>query len=222
MEEGGKGSATESAIQKRLELWHKRGARDLENAPEFYGKLGYAAEWFGAQPKLQSTWKQLIRVYFYARKKRPTSNLIRAFQAGSWGRPECEAAIFEMFALPSENSKVWPYPGFSDFWFLRDRGIYTHLFYRARADYLSQKIQNHRPECIVFYGTTYRFLIEGIIRRSFESTPIHGLKAVNVNGVKCFLTWHPTARNGVDDDYFEKVDRYISELLRKGSHPEHE
>ena len=213
MEEGGKGSASESAVQKRLELWQKRGARDVENAPEFYSELSYAGEWFGLQPKLQPTWKQLIRILFYVKRKTPTKDSMLAFQAGNWGRPECEAAIFEMFALPAENSAAWPYPAFTNAWFLKSRGLHTHLFYNSRAAYFRQKIQNNHPECLIFYGTGYEFLIEGVIRHSFESTPINGLKAVIVEGVNCFLIRHPAARNGVDDAYFEKAGRYISQFL---------
>jgi hypothetical protein len=214
MEEGGKGSATESAIQQRLEFWQRRQACDVENAPEFYGKLSYATKWFGSKPTSQTTWRQLIRVLFYAKQKVPNDKAVKAFQAGSWGRPECEAAIFEMFALPAENSQDWPYPDFTDAWFLKSRSLYTHFFYSTRVAYFRQKIQNNRPQCLIFYGMSFEFLFEGIIRHSFTHTPIKGLKAVTVDGVNCFLIRHPATRNGVNDFFFEQAGKYISQFLR--------
>lgn len=129
MEEGGKGSATESAIQRRLELWQEQRRTDLEIAPEIYGKLGYATQWFGSNPKLQSTWRLLIRVLLHSKEMPVAKDLVRAYQSQKWGRHECEAAIFEMFALPAGNSQGWLYPNFTDAPFLKSREIYTdHLF----------------------------------------------------------------------------------------------
>jgi hypothetical protein len=192
-----------------------RRADDVEIAPEFYGRLSYATKWFGSQPELQPTWRQLIRVLFYAKRKTPTNDSVLAFQAGSWGRPECESAIFEMFALPAENFQDWPYPDFTDTWFSKSRGLYMHHFYRCRATYFRQRIQNSHPKCLIFYGTGFKFLFEGIIRHSFESTPINGLKAVIAEGANCFLIRHPAARNGVNDDYFKEVGQYISQFLNQ-------
>lgn len=121
-----------------------------------------------------------------------------------------------MFALPAENSQDWPYPIFTDAWFLKNRGLYTHFFYNSRATYLRQKIQSYGPECLIFYGTGYEFLFEGVIRQSFKPTPVNGLKAVSTEGLNCFLIRHPAARNGVNDAYFENVGRYISRFLPKG------
>src|ERR1700721_728273 len=118
MEEGGKGSATESAISQRLELWHKRGRKDAEASHEFYNELGYAMQWFGSKPKLQTTWKQLIRILLHSKKMPVTNDLIRIYQSERWGRYECEAAIFEMFALPAGNSQAWPYSDFTNVPFL--------------------------------------------------------------------------------------------------------
>jgi hypothetical protein len=81
MEEGGRGSATETAIKQRLELWHSRGRRDSEIAHEFYNELGYATEWFGSKPKLQRTWSQLIRVLLHSKNLPVTNDLIRSYQS---------------------------------------------------------------------------------------------------------------------------------------------
>ncbi len=213
MEEGGKDSATESAIIKRLELWKARDSKDVENAPEFYGELDYASEWFDPNPKSQSTWRQLIRIFLYAKQRAVSEKHILLIQADDWGRPESESAIFEMFSLPARGIKDWPYPNFCDAWFLKSRGIYTHSFYNLRANYIQQKIKDHQPQCLVFYGTTYDFLFEGLIRQSFEKTELSGLKISNFGQTPCFLVRHPTAWNGVSDDYFESVGRYISKFI---------
>ena len=209
MEEGGAGSATEPAIKKRLELWKRRGAKDLENAPEFYGALEYATEWFGKRPKLQSTWRQLIRVLFYSNAIEATRDSIRFYQAQKWGRPECEAAIFEMFALPAGNSQVWPYPSFTDAPFLRSRDSYVGSFLNCRADCLRKKIEFYQPRSLICYGTTYKEYFERIICQHFRQTSESDIKKASFGQTNCFLIYHPT-KKGVTNAYFEKVGKFIA------------
>jgi len=209
MEEGGKGSASESAIQRRLELWQERGCKDSEIAPEFYEKLGYATQWFGSKPKLQSTWRQLIRVLLHSKKAQVTNDLVRAYQAQKWGRYECEAAIFEMFALPVGNSQAWPYPDFTDAPFLKSRETYTNQLFDFRVNYLREKILCHQPERVIFYGTSYKNRFEKIIQSAFMTTDENGLYKTNFGKTDCFLIFHPT-KKGITNAYFENVGRFIS------------
>jgi hypothetical protein len=208
MEEGGKGSATEAAIKHRLELWHKRGRKDSEIAHEFYTELGYATQWFGSKPKLQSTWRQLIRVLFHSKRIQATNDLIRTYQSKMWGRHECEAAIFEMFALPVGNIREWPYPDFTDAPFLKSRDAYTSHLSDFRANYLQEKICCYEPECLIFYGTSYKHWFEKIIQGVFTPTGESNLFKAAFRQTDCFLISHPT-KKGITNAYFESVGKFI-------------
>jgi hypothetical protein len=208
MEEGGKGSAAEAVIKQRLELWHKRGRKDTEAAHEFYNQLGYATEWFGSKPKLQSTWRQLIRVLLHSKKITPNKDLIRKYQSEIWGRHECEAAIFEMFALPAGSIREWLYPTFTDAPFLKSRDIYTNHLSDFRASYFQEKIRHHKPQYLVFYGTSYRNWFEKIIQGTFKPTGERGLFKTIFEKADCFLISHPT-KKGITNAYFDNVGKFI-------------
>ncbi|MBV30992.1 MAG: hypothetical protein CMP46_00550, partial [Rickettsiales bacterium] len=53
-------------IQRRIDLWEKRGYRKLEDCRSFYQALSVSKsnEWFSKDPKIQQTWKMYIRILF--------------------------------------------------------------------------------------------------------------------------------------------------------------
>jgi hypothetical protein len=213
MEEGGRDSAKESAIEKRLELWQSRGSRDVESAPDFYKSLNYADEWFHKKPKRQATWHQLIRLQLHLDQIEVTDEDIFKVQTTSWGKNDSKSAIFELFALPVPNSREWPYPNFCEAWFLKNRGIYTHFFYNQRAATLRQKIWDHCPKRVIFYGITYKFLYEGLIQKTFENTPVNGVQKVSVGKTHFFLIRHPAAQTGVNNAYFQNAGSMVSKFI---------
>jgi hypothetical protein len=133
----------------------------------------------------------------------------RTYQAQQWGRYECEAGIFEMFALPAGNSQEWPYPDFTDASFLKSREIYTNHLFDFRVNYLHEKIRSHQPERVIFYGTSYKKRFEKIIQSAFMATGENRLYKTAFGRTDCFLISHPT-RKGTANAYFENVGRFIS------------
>ncbi|MEK7781447.1 MAG: hypothetical protein AAB370_08100 [Verrucomicrobiota bacterium] len=217
MEEGGADSSSLHSIRERLNLWHQNGCPTLEDAAQFYPKLDYARPWFAQPPENQATWRQLIRVLEFSKNIQPTEEQIGDIQKSKWGRPDSEAAILELFSLPSPTATEWRYGQFAnDLFYLKSRELYMHYLYQQRADYLRGRILEHKPCAVFFYGwgkgQIYKRLWEGIVRQSFFHTELQNLERCNVGATQCFHMRHPVDRKDGADEYFSRVGRLLSQL----------
>jgi hypothetical protein len=206
MEEGGKGSSTAPFLNRRLEIWKRRGKRELESAPEFYGHLGYATEWFGLHPKPQATWKELIRVLLILSGENPTKETILNYQASQWAKDSDAVCIPEMFPLPAQSLAEWNYERISKLPFLINRTVYTHSLYEHRAKFLRSKIESSKPNVVIFYGTSYIHFWEGIVGQKFNQTRPSRLSQATLGNIPCFAMIHPTREM---PEYFVNVGKHI-------------
>src|SRR5437762_14089358 len=63
------GGWDEPSVQVRLDAWEQSGCPELENAPTFYPASGNS-RWHCDGAKIQTTWRQLIRMLLLARGSR--------------------------------------------------------------------------------------------------------------------------------------------------------
>src|SRR4051794_15088674 len=71
--------ATFDQVASRLRTWNARGAKELENAPDFFAAAGIDSG-HGAKAKVQPAWSQLIRMLLLARGERDSEKEILNFQ----------------------------------------------------------------------------------------------------------------------------------------------
>jgi hypothetical protein len=95
IEEGGGGSIPE--IERRVSCWLNRGGHELEDLVEYHSAIG-VTRWFDPVPKLQPTWRQLIRVLLAA-KSGDDREAIRRYQASKLGRWTGQTCLIELLTV---------------------------------------------------------------------------------------------------------------------------
>jgi hypothetical protein len=153
MEEGGGSSLAE--VETRIETWRARGANELENLAEFHRAIGVTRH-FGGRPALQRTWAKLIHVLFGLRGEVADTERVRIYQATRLGRHGGETALIELLPLPSPSTRDWLYREISDIPYLATRESYRQHVAPLRVWRLRERIAQHRPQVVIFYGVAYR------------------------------------------------------------------
>lgn len=77
MEEGG-GNTFES-IAKQLDIWDAHGRKELLDVAKYAREMNIT-RWYGDHPKLQPTWKHLIRIVLTAEGQPVDAETMRQYQ----------------------------------------------------------------------------------------------------------------------------------------------
>jgi hypothetical protein len=169
MEEGGGNDSGQ--VEHRFKVWNQRGQNATEDLVEFQKEIGITKWFVPPKPRLQATWKKLIRIYLSAngREAVPDVEAIRDFQVNRLGRRQISPkspspCLFELMPLPSPGLDECPcywlaeqYPGLT---FLNDRDDYTEKIRAKRIELLRQHIRRYQPAVVCFYGMDY-FTLSG-------------------------------------------------------------
>lgn len=211
MEFGGGNSLEE--IVSRLKGWYERGGKELEDLGPI--DVGAGSRWFLPPYPLQPTWAKLIRIVLTAEKQPPTKGATRAYQRDMLGRAGGLDCILELLPLPSPGLGHWMfYPAFaqkySQLWYLRNRETYTQKVAPTRIAHLRARIEEHQPQAVVFYGSSYRYWWEQIPGRTFEPSNLNKVLVATKGPTLFIVMQHPTAR-GVSTSYFDAIGRMIAE-----------
>jgi hypothetical protein len=211
MEFGGGGSWAE--IERRIQGWHDRGGRELEDLGP-HG-IGAGSRWFLPNYPLQPTWKQLIRVVLSAEGSPALLEDIRAYQRDRLGRRGGQDCLLELLPLPSPGLNRWQfYPELARrhdprLLYLGDRATYTHHVAPARAAHLRERIVQHKPRAVVFYGTGYEHWWRRTAGVDFRPSVIDRVWTSHNDHTLFVIMQHPTAR-GLSSTYFDAVGRLIA------------
>jgi hypothetical protein len=211
MEFGGGGSLEE--IVSRIEGWHGRGGKELEDlGPQ---GVGAGSRWFHPPYPLQPTWAKLIRIMLSAEGQGTDSESLRAYQRDRLGRQGGLDCILELLPLPSPGLGHWKfYPDIAGKYpqlaYLKDRATYTSHVAPMRIARLQAMIEKHRPRAVVFYGSGYRHWWHQIAGRAFESSNLAKVLVASKEHTLFVIMRHPTA-HGVTKDYFDAVGRLIAD-----------
>jgi hypothetical protein len=146
MEEGG--DSTAASLKRHLELWRERGSSTLEDLRDYHLSTG-RNEFFCPPTKLQTTWKQLIRITFGAEDRRCDLEAMREYQAQRLGRLDGETALLELYPLPAKGLFHWPYSTMSDLPLLRDRDTYLKEVGPMRIRLIQELIDQRQPQFVV-------------------------------------------------------------------------
>jgi hypothetical protein len=210
MEEGG--DSTEESLRRRLELWRERGNSAIEDLREYHLATGLS-EFFGEQAKLQTTWKQLIRMTLVAEGRPSDPEAMREYQARRLGRRNDETALLELYPLPAANLEHWPYGALSDLPVLRDRETYLDTLASKRIQLIQRMVDEHQPRFVVMYGTSYQEHWEHILGERLLIHPEIELSSGRRGRSEILVVKHPAAKR-VTTAYFEAVGRYLGEIRR--------
>ena len=207
MEEGGGKDIAE--IDKRLRTWEQLGKNELVDVCVYLSTIGVAKFFDLNKPVLQRTWGNLIRLLLSLQDKLPlNSNSIKGYQASEWGRSSGETCLIELYPLPSPSTRDWKYAEWSSLPCLVNRTVYHYSLFKERADFIRLKIETHKPSKVIFYGSVYNNLWEGVIRGKFAAVESLKLWQAGNAHTDFYIIRHPVA-HGLTTAYFEDIGRYI-------------
>jgi hypothetical protein len=84
--------------RRRLDVWHKRGRRDLEDVKGYHRGFGEDC-WFVDPPKIQPTWRELIRVRLAMANEPISTDSIGHYQVhrlAGWNGENCLLALLNL------------------------------------------------------------------------------------------------------------------------------
>lgn len=204
MEEGCRG-CTSGQIMQRMALWDGRGRHELDDVRDYHLTLGVT--WpFDDAPRLQPTWRGLMRIVLGAQRVDVTREELREYQRTRLARHGGDTCLLEFLPLPSPSASDWFYAEHSRIPFLVSRRRYRDACAPWRADHIKQRIAQHQPKAVVFYSTNkwYRHWWEFIAGVPFESLGKDDPYVGRSPTTTYVIMKHPTA-HGVSTEYLQQV-----------------
>jgi hypothetical protein len=210
IEEGG--GTDIQAVHDRLQAWAASGqSNEPEDAPSFH-LASKNDVWHRPNAKLQSTWKQLIRMLLLARGEADTDDALRHYQRSQLGTATGETCLAELLPLPSPGRNDWNYRAWSDLPWLQSRAAYEQKILSHRISLLRERIDRNRPRVVIFYGDGQLKHWRQIMGSVDYHRPIRQkLIAHERDGIAFFVTIHPTHPDlrPDTDDYFREIGQFL-------------
>ncbi|MEH1766977.1 hypothetical protein [Nostoc sp.] len=194
-------------IEKRINIWSNRGKCEIDDVAEYHIDMGTWDE------NIQPTWNKLIRILLSAKG---TVNIhiedVLKYQINELARKDKETCLLELLPLPSPSLKHWIYGEHSQLTFLSNKDTYKKYCLEKRINHISQRIKEHQPKAVVFYGIGFkdywRRITEKITDIEFSPTSEGFLICQNTQTV-FVIAKHPVAF-GVTKQYFHDIGRAIA------------
>ena len=209
MEEGGGDNFEE--VASRVSAWTRRSKPELDDVLGFHRETRLH-KWFRPNPPLQPTWNKLIRLLLRAQGLSADTDTVRAYQGATLGRANGPNCLLELLPLPSPSANEWLYSTHSAIPWLQNRTAYREHVAPTRMRHLQERIGQHRPGVVVFYGLGYRQWWEQIVGSPFVATELDGFYVARTDPTFFALTKHP-ANRGITNQYFERAGTLVSGLL---------
>ncbi len=205
MEEGGGNTIAE--ISKRLEVWDKRGRKELEDVAQYSREIG-VTHFFGDRARLQTTWNKLIRVVLTAKNLKFDTETVREYQKSSLGTTDGDTCLLELFPLPSPSTSMWQYGENSKLSYLLNRETYREHVVSSRITHLQNRIKSYQPTAVIFYGLQYQSYWEEIVGIKFQAKFAESV-SWETNGRTLFVVAKHPAAKGVTNEYFHLIGKLI-------------
>jgi hypothetical protein len=206
MEEGG--ADTAEKIARQLELWDRWGRKELLDVAEYAREMNIT-RWYGDSPKLQPTWKHLMRVALTAEGRPSDRETMRKYQTTEWGTKAGNVCIVELLPLPAPSISSWLYRDISKLPYLAGRKTYREHVVSSRIAHLRQRIDEHQPKAVVLYGSGYDEYWKRIAGVDDWDTSAGGVRFATAGSTLFVPSKHPVA-HGATNDYFEDIGRLIA------------
>jgi hypothetical protein len=205
MEEASAGTLADS--QRRLGAWKDRGKPTVDHLREYHEAIG-VTECFDERPRLQPTWRGLMRIAHAVKQQRPSRDDLRVYQRDQWGKSDGDVALLELFPLPKPSRKSWPYKDWTTLQWLSSDLSYRQFLAGYRKRRLRELAAQYRPRAIVFYGAEhidhYTDVCGPLL--AFEGTR-RPTKRGTMDGAQVWHMWHPAYLPNAD---FETIGNSIA------------
>ena len=149
------GGSNQENIEKRLNSWQDMGKTDLVDCKIHHKNI----DSFITDPLLKMhsrTWTRLIKAKLgFQCIDRNSLTMLNVLNT-DWGQLTSDNLLIELFPLPSPGVNYWNYPCWvdlkSDLYFLESRELYKAYIIAERINKIKQKIEEFKPQVVLFYG----------------------------------------------------------------------
>src|SRR5258708_10815824 len=210
IEEGGGDSIEE--IERRITVWRDRGRRDLEDLRDYHLAIG-VPQYFSEKPKLQRTWRALLRVVLTAQGIPVDLDALRTYQSTLLGRFGGETALIELLPLPAPGEEApWLYDQFG-IASLQTREEYEETIEIPRWQAILHCIDRFQPRAVVTYGQPL------VLRGTFSANRRLNAKAwvASRGRTTIICTHHPEGARS--HKHWDEIGRFIAGEQKGQPHP---
>lgn len=193
-----------------LELWHRRGQRELEDLAELSLRAG-ATRYFGDQPFLHRTLGRLARTAISFAGNEITDETVRRYQASRLGRFNGRSALLALHAVRPARQSRRVHRLQSPKRLSAIESIVEKTTDR-RVGHIVHHIARHSPTTVIFFDLTHRSVWESVAGTSMAPSGISGCFVARSEGVTYIMMRHPESV-GTTNYYFEAVGRFASQHL---------
>jgi hypothetical protein len=214
MEEAGDGSFEDT--DKRINLWGEREQREIDDLAEYHIGMGWP-EGFQAGAKLYvPVWRAIMRMVLTAKgRENITTEDIRDYQIKELGRENKETCLLELLPLPSPSINNWIYAKHSKLPFLSDRDTYTKYCLEKRINHISQRIKEHQPKAVVFYGMGYEYYWRQITDVEFTKPSEDSLEDFFIGSNSQTVFVMAKFPRAIRNEYYHNIGKSITAKLAK-------
>jgi hypothetical protein len=208
MEEGG--ADTPKKIADQLEIWDKWGRKELLDVAEYAHEMNIT-RWYGDDPKLQPTWKHLIRIVLTAKGQPFDRDKMRQYQKNEFGTKNGDTCLLELLPLPAPSIASWLYKDISALPYLTSRKTYREFVVGSRIAHFQDKITRHQPKAVILYGSGYDSYWKTIAGIDAWGKSPEGVTFSANNSTIFISSKHPVA-HGATNEYFQNIGKLIAGL----------
>jgi len=208
MEEGGGNKLDD--IARQLDIWDRHGRKELIDVAEYAREMNIT-RWYDDRPKLQPTWKHLIRIFLTAEGQPVDTDTMRQYQKNVWGTIDGNTCLLELLPLPAPNIGSWLYREISSLPYLANRKTYREYVVGSRIAHLQDRIRQYQPKAVVLYGSGYDSYWKAIAGIDSWEKSSEGVSYAVNNSTLFISSKHPVA-HGTTNEYFYSIGNLIKEL----------
>lgn len=181
------------------EAWKQLGGSELIDCRKHH-LASSNTRWHGSDcPPMQPTWGHLIELVLGYEGEPADLDAVKTYQRSRWGSSDGDTASLVLSALHAPDLKA---------------DVPRRLHREQRVNTLRERLKQHAPTFVVFYGTSYsrdyeRIADTNLIRNGYAWQ----------GKTLCALVQHPTARPGRPRGWWSEKGREIRAYIEKGVLP---
>jgi len=179
----------------RCAAWKSVGGSELVDCKQHHRAMNVTDWHRHPKPRLQPTWRRLIKLLFTYSQLPTNTDEIRTYQRDRFGSSTGETCVVELSALAAQNLKTD-----------RDRTLYRG----DRIDVLRERIESHRPEWVVLYG------VDRVSRKAWNELLREKIQVGEVRRVfssRLILIPHPQA-HVTDEVWLQNASELMNAVRR--------
>jgi hypothetical protein len=199
-------------IDRRLQAWNELRRKDVQDRVAFNKAISPNKN-YGENAPLIPAYNKIIHAILGIKEKPHKRAEVRIYQNKKLARENGESSLLELLPLPNPNLHTWLYSDYSRLLsFLETRDTYEEHVIPKRVVYLKAKIEQYRPQAVVFYGKRNWKDFRQIAGVRFKSTKSKGVKIGTDDKTVFILTKAPVAFGTKNKEFYEMGQLIASSL----------